>query len=51
MKIFKEGDKIRFQLMDMQKGIMLFDFKVDKEAYNILKDHIIEHLNKFEVED
>jgi len=49
MKIFEEGDNIRLQLVDLQKGIMLFDFTIEREAYPILKDHVIEHLNKFEV--
>lgn len=35
--------------MDMNKGVMLFDFTVEADAYETLKDHIIEHLNKFEV--
>jgi hypothetical protein len=50
MKIFREGDRIRFQLMDMQKGIMLFDFTIEKEAYPILKEHIIEYLEAFKDE-
>lgn len=50
MKIFEENGNVRLQLMDMQKGKMLFDFTVEKEAYNELKEHVIEHLNNFEVE-
>ena len=49
MKIFEENGMIRFQLMDMNKGSMLFDFKVEKEAFPILKDHIIEHLKAFKI--
>ena len=36
--------------MDMRKGKMLFDFTVEKEAYPVLKEHIIEHLNEFNIE-
>lgn len=49
MKIFKENDKIRLQLYNITENIMLFDFTVEKEVYNELKEHMIEHLNKFEV--
>ena len=48
-KIFEEKGMIRLQLMDMNKGTMLFDFKVEKIDYPILKKHMIEHLNKFDV--
>ena len=44
MKIFEENDKIRLQLMDIKKGTMLFDFTVEKEVYEELASHIIEHL-------
>ena len=49
MKIFKENGEIRFQLMDLEKGIMLFDFTIedDKEVYNDLKEHIITNLQGF----
>ena len=50
MKIFKENGNIRLQLMDLQKGIMLSDFKVEKEAFPILKEHMIEHLEGFKIE-
>lgn len=48
MKIFEENGKIRLQLKDMQKGVMLFDFSIEKGAYPELKDHMIKHLNDFE---
>lgn len=50
MKIFEENDKIRLQLMEMAKGIMLFDFTVEKDSFDELRNHIIEHLNKFSLE-
>lgn len=50
MKIFEEQGKIRLQLMNNETGEMLFDFTVKKENYNELREHMIEHLNKFEVE-
>lgn len=49
MKIFEENGKIRLQLKYMPNGPMLFDFTVKKEEYPELSDHIIEHLNNFEV--
>jgi len=51
MKIFQEGDKVHLQLMDLAENKMLFNFSIEKEAYNVLKDHIIEHLNKFQVKE
>lgn len=50
MKIFEENGNIRLQLMDMGKRTMLFDFTVEKEAFEILKAHMIEHLEKYKVE-
>jgi len=50
MKIFKENGNIRLQLMDMNKGIMLFDFTIEKEAFETLKEHIVTHLEEFENE-
>lgn len=50
MKIFKENGKIRFQLMDMKKGIMLFDFIIEEDLYEELKEHIISHLQSFKKE-
>ena len=49
MKIFKENGKIRFQLMDLKKGIMLVDFTIEdnKELYEELREHIITNLQGF----
>ncbi len=49
MNIVEENGKIRLQLMDMVKGIMLFDFTIEKENYEELKKHIICHLKTFKV--
>ena len=49
MKIFEEGNVIRLQLMEIHTRTMLFDFTIEKEFYNELREHIIEHLNKFQV--
>ena len=46
MKIFKEGNNIRFQLMDTVANRMLFDFTIPAHAYDDLKNHMIEHLTK-----
>lgn len=51
MKIFEQDGKIRLQLMEMKKGIMLFDFTVEKEVYEELSNHMIEHLSKFKVKE
>ena len=51
MKIFEENGKIRLQLMNMVTNNMLFDFIVNKEEYNDLREHIIEHLNGFEAKE
>ena len=50
MKIFEENGNIRLQLMDTKNMVMLFDFTVEKEAFPILKEHIIKHLEEFEHE-
>ena len=47
MKITREGDMIRFQLIDIKRNMRLCDFKIPADAYESLKDHIIENLNKF----
>ena len=49
MKIFRENGEIRFQLMDLEKGIMLFDFTIedDKKVYEELREHIISNLEFF----
>lgn len=49
MKIFEKDGWVHLQLMDMTTREMLFDFAVAKEHYDTLKEHIIEHLNEFEV--
>ena len=49
MKIFKENGKIRFQLMDMKKGVMLCDFTIEPELYEELKEHIITNLQRFKL--
>ena len=49
MKITQEGNEIRFQLVDMVAGLKLFDFKIPKDAFTVLKEHMIEKLNEFEV--
>ena len=50
MKIFEEKGKIRLQLYNLTVGVKLFDFTIEKEFYEELREHIIEHLNEFEVE-
>ena len=47
MRIFEENGKIRLQLMNMMTGEMLFDFTVEPDEFLELKDHMIEHLSKF----
>ncbi len=47
MRIFKDNGKIRFQLMDMESGIMLFDFSIEENLYEELKEHMIIKLMKF----
>lgn len=47
MKIFKENGKIRFQLMDLNKGIMLCDFSIEESLYEELREHIITNLQGF----
>ncbi|MFW9872413.1 MAG: hypothetical protein ACFFG0_04865 [Candidatus Thorarchaeota archaeon] len=48
MKIFEENGKIRLQLMELTPvPRMLFDFTIDKETFEPMKAHIIEHLNRF----
>lgn len=49
MIIFEENGKIRLQLKDVRNNVMLFDFTIEKEAFNELKDHIIEHLSAFKL--
>jgi len=49
MKIFKEGNKIRFQLIERTAygTRWLFDFTIPEEAYDELKQHMIEALEQF----
>jgi len=47
MNIFEENGMIRLQLMNMMTGKMLFDFTVEPDKFLELKDHMIEHLSKF----
>ena len=49
MKIFEENGKIRLQLMNLETKKMLFDFTVEIDEFEELKNHIIEHLKWFEV--
>ena len=49
MKIFEENGKIRLQLMNLEKGIMLFDFTVEKGAFEELKGHMVRHLEDYTV--
>ena len=49
MKIFEENGKIRLQLMNLNTKKMLFDFTVERETFEELRDHIITHLNHFKV--
>jgi len=37
--------------MDMTTKKMLFDFSVGKEYFNELRDHIIEHLKVYKIEE
>lgn len=50
MKIFEQDGKIHLQMMLL--GVkMLFDFTIEKELFNEMRDHIIEHLLAFKLED
>ena len=53
MKIFEENGKIRLQLAKLEHGLfdeMLFDFTVEKEEFEELRDHIIEHFLAYKIE-
>lgn len=50
MKIWEKDGWIFVQLMDLTTGKMLIDFTVEKEAFNELRDHIIEHLIEFKLD-
>ena len=47
MIIFMDEGKVRLQLKNLTTNKMLFDFTVEPEFYEEMKDHIIEHLVKF----
>jgi len=49
MIIFEKDGRIHLQLKDLKKNRMLFAFSVEKEAYNELKAHIIEHLENYKI--
>jgi len=51
MKIFEKDGWIFIQLMDMTTKKMLMDFSVGKEFFNELRDHIIENLENFRLEE
>ena len=50
MKIFEKDGWIFIQMMDMTSMEMLIDFSIEKESFNELRDHIIEHLLSFKIE-
>src|SRR4030043_383709 len=47
MQITQEGAFVRLQLVDLTNGVHLFNFTIEKEAYEEMKQHIIAHLNDF----
>ena len=49
MKVFEKDGWIHLQLMDMTTREMLIDFSVAKEYFEELREHIITHLNEFEL--
>lgn len=51
MKIFEKDGWIHLQLMNLTLGKMIFDFKVPKEDFNELRDHIVEHLLAFKMSE
>lgn len=46
MRIFQEGDYVRCQIVRMERGRMqyLADFKVHKDEYEELRQHMISNL-------
>lgn len=48
MRVFREGNRVRLQLMDMQSNKMLFNFSVEEEAFPELKKHMIKAMEEFE---
>lgn len=51
MKIFEKDGWVFLQLMDMTTKEMLMDFSVGKDYFNELRDHIIEHLLAYKLEE
>ncbi|KKN56952.1 hypothetical protein LCGC14_0566740 [marine sediment metagenome] len=51
MNMFEKDGRIHLQLMHMDSGRMLMDFSIAKEMFNELRDHIIEHLLAFKMEE
>lgn len=56
MKIFEteafDGTKfIRVQLMNLRSETMIFDFTVRKSQFNEIRDHIIENLLAYKLEE
>lgn len=49
MKIFKQGSKVRLQLMHFPSNSMLFDFTVEQSEFEELREHIIVHLKNFQL--
>jgi len=49
MIIFEKNGWIHLQLMDLTTREMLFDFSVHSKYFNELREHIIEHLNNFDI--
>ena len=50
MKIFEKDGWIFIQMMDMTSMEMLIDFSIEKESFNELRDHMIEHLIMYQLE-
>jgi hypothetical protein len=49
MKIFEENGKIRLQLMNLDTKTMLFDFTVEFNEFEELRDHVIASLKGFKI--
>lgn len=49
MKIFEKDERVHLQLMHLPTNRMLFNFSVEKEEYEELASHIIEHLLAFKI--
>lgn len=46
MKIFREGNRIRLQLKDMQRGTMMIDCSIEDTNYEQLRQHMIKVLEE-----